>query len=168
MKDPTALPLFVYGSLRSGRDAHRRYCRKVLAIAPAQLWGHRSWLASGYPILSVPERAVLAEAGADPDRDAELAARLAVPSDWARRPMGDWQKISGELLLLAAPRRSLPPIDRYEDCRPAGSGPYRRVLTWVATAAGPAPAWVYCARQPRGGRADAVSLLRQKTVIAWS
>jgi len=121
----------------------------VLAITPALLWGRCRWLPSGHPILTLPERAVLAEASADPDRDATLAARLAVPADWDRRPLGDWREISGELLLLAEPGQSLPPIDRYEDCRPGGSGPYRRVLTWVASAAGPAPAWTYCARQRR-------------------
>lgn len=149
MPDAIALPLFVYGSLRSGQRAHRGYCRKVLAITPAQLWGRRRWLPSGYPILILPERAVLAAAGADPERDAQRSARLIAPADWARRPLGDWQQIDGELLLLDDPRRSLPPIDRYEDCHPGGSGPYRRVLTWVATAAGPAPAWTYCARQRR-------------------
>lgn len=147
--ETTALPLFVYGSLRSGQYAHRRYCRKVLAITPALLWGRRRWLSSGYPILILPERAVLAKASADPERDAQRSARLAVPPDWARRPRGDWQQIDGELLLLGEPRRSLPPIDRYEGCHPSGHGPYRRVLTWVATAAGPAPAWTYCARPGR-------------------
>lgn len=149
LTDASALPLFVYGSLRCGQRAHRRYCREALAITPATLWGRRRWLASGYPILELPERAVLAAASADPEGDAQLSARLVAPPDWARRPLGDWQKISGELLLLADPRRSLPPIDRYEDCLPSGRGPYRRVLTWVATEAAAALAWTYCARQPR-------------------
>lgn len=54
LPDAIALPLFVYGSLRSGQRAHRGYCRKVLAITPAQLWGRRRWLPSGYPILILP------------------------------------------------------------------------------------------------------------------
>lgn len=151
--DATALPLFVYGSLRCGQHAHRRHCRTLLAATAAGLWARHRWLPSGYPIITLPERAVLAVASADPRRDVELAARLAVPSDWTRRPMGDWQHIEGELLLLDHPRQSLPAIDRYEDCRPGGCGPYRRVLTWVATNAGTALAWTYCAHDRRRGRA---------------
>jgi len=148
---PPPLPLFVYGSLRCGHRAHRRYCRSLAAVIPATAWGRCRQLASGYPILHLPPRAILAAAGPSPERDAELAAQIAVPPAWDRRPPGDWRPIAGELLLLTDPGRALPAIDRYEGCHPGSRGPYRRVLTAVATAAGPRLAWAYCA----AGRAAA-------------
>lgn len=147
-----ALPLFVYGSLRRGQPAHRRYCGAVRWVQAAGLWGRLYLLPTGYPALEIPPRAVLGTATGDPQRDAERARALEIAPQ-IRRPPGDWQWICGELLLLPDPGRALPAIDRYEDFDPRRPGPYRRVLTWVSTAAGAAAAWVYCApRRPVLGR----------------
>lgn len=156
------LPLFVYGSLRRGQPAHRRYCRRAAAQA-AGVWGRLYLLPTGYPALEIPPRAVLGTASADPQRDAARARNLELPPP-VRRPRGDWQWICGDLLQLPDPKRSLPAIDRYEDFDPRRPGPYRRVLTLVYTATGAAAAWLYCApRRPADARRLAASSQRPAT-----
>ena len=142
----STLPLFVYGSLQYGHAAHRRYCRTLVALTPAGLSGRLYQLPAGYPAVEVPAPAILGTASGDPSYDAALATDGDIAKYRLRRPLGDWQWIHGELLLLAHPRRALPPLDRYEDFHPKRGGQYHRVLTQVQTPTATRLAWIYCTR----------------------
>jgi hypothetical protein len=113
----TALPLFIYGSLRDPRVRDQLLGpRPDLTTCPATLPGHvRLTVESfGYPFL-VPVRTL---------RDA------AVPAD---------AQVAGELLLGLLPADYVT-LDRYEDL---DDGLYLRGVVTVETAAGPADAFAY-------------------------
>lgn len=145
------LPLFVYGSLRRGQPAHRRFCGRATVIPEAGLWGRLYQLAAGYPALALPTGSILAQGSDDPPSDARLAGVAELFDPLSARPAGDWQWLRGQLLILPDPARSLPRIDRYEEFSPDRDGPYRRVLTAVRTGSGPRAAWIYCTPRPPAG-----------------
>ena len=50
------LRLFVYGTLKRGYWNHERFCRGVLSVEEAVVWGRLYELPSGIPVLRCPRR----------------------------------------------------------------------------------------------------------------
>lgn len=150
MKDnqPTVprISAFVYGTLKRGQRNHERYCQGAISIVPATVSGRLYALPAGYPALEVPEEHILAQGTADPLADAAAQASLATTMEWGvgvARPEGDWDLIHGQLIELADPMRSLPPIDRLEGFQPGGFSLYQRVLLPVLADGVTRGAWAY-------------------------
>jgi gamma-glutamylcyclotransferase (GGCT)/AIG2-like uncharacterized protein YtfP len=98
-------------------------------------------LRSGYPVLVVPEAAILAHGSADAMADAALQPAPVVE---APDPGGRWRDVAGELLTFDDPRERLPRIDELEDFHPGGASLYRRVLLPVrCESAAARTAWAY-------------------------
>ena len=113
--------LFVYGTLKRGQPAHRRYCGDAVFITSGAVRGRLHRHPDGYPVL------VLA------------------PSMLVTGP--DWQWIRGELFRLRDPARNLARIDAYEGVIAGTPGSYHRVRVAVR-AAGVRFAWIYAAASP--------------------
>jgi gamma-glutamylcyclotransferase (GGCT)/AIG2-like uncharacterized protein YtfP len=113
--------LFVYGTLKRGFTAHRRYCNDAIFVASAAVRGRLHLHPDGYPVLAL------------------APSMLAVGADWR------W--IEGEILRFRHPGRSLERIDAYEGVIRGLGGPYRRVRVPVR-AAGVRFAWAYAASSP--------------------
>lgn len=149
------LAIFVYGTLKSGQRNHDYFCGDAVDIRPATTHGRLYALPAGYPALVVPESHSLAHGTADPLADTATQARLAVTSSWDQRmvcPEGDWDQVHGELIELADPLRSLPPIDRLEGFHPGRSvSLYYRILLSVYVAGAPRTAWTYIMPGCAGG-----------------
>jgi len=143
------LKLFVYGTLKRGYWNHDRFCQGVLSVEEAVVTGHLYQFPSGIPILQVPDAHILAHGTSDPLADVatqrrfteKLAQHLALqPQD---APVGDWGRVSGELLTFSDPESRLPAIDRLEGFNPGGHCLYRRVLFPVLLERTLVPAWLY-------------------------
>lgn len=143
----SVITLFVYGTLKKGFPNHDRYCRNAIAIQPATVWG-RLYDLGAYPALEVPKTSILAHGTADPRADAATQARLNahMPQHAANTsPLGDWDRIHGELITLPDPAKNLPPIDRLEGFRPGLESFYLRELVWVCCLSAAQTAWLYTA-----------------------
>ena len=116
-----AQDLFVYGTLKRGFAAHRRYCGDAVFVAPGAVRGRLHLHPDGYPVLAL------------------------APSMLASGP--DWRWIQGEILRFRDPARTLARIDAYEGVVAGVSGPYRRLRVAVR-AAGVRFAWIYAAASP--------------------
>lgn len=68
------------------------------------------------------------------------------------RPASDWDLVHGQLIELADPLRSLPPIDRLEGFRPGRPSLYFRVLLSVQVDGATHMAWTYLMAECVGGR----------------
>ncbi len=142
------LRLFVYGTLKRGYWNHDRFCQGVLEIREAQVRG-RLYEGSGFPVLEVPDKDVLAHGTADPLADVATQARLSDRVGSYSQPVrnsataGAWGAVYGELLTFDDPESRLPAIDWLEGFRPGGRSLYRRVLVPVAVNAAQELAWVY-------------------------
>jgi len=145
----TPLRLFVYGTLKHGHSAHERLCAGALEVAPASVCGRLYLHPTGYPVLRVPARNVLAEATAD--AAADLAAQAA--ADPTAEPWAPgWPLVAGELLSFGNTAQRLAALDEYEGFVPDGSSLYRRVLVPIdapgiaaARPSGLVAAWTYVA-----------------------
>lgn len=82
--------------------------------------------------------------------DAEVQQRFECPE--FKRPAGDWDLISGELMGFEWPEQVLPPIDRLEGFRPGEPSLYQRVLVPVLSDGLCLPAWTYWMVEPRNGK----------------
>lgn len=146
--------LFVYGTLRSGTRAHRRYCPNAIDSRPATVRGRLYQLSAGYPALELPPGNVLAVGTVDPLADAR------VQSEWNQSGVahamtaleGDWDAVAGEVFSLPDPLRDLPPVDAFEEFLPGGPSLYERVLVWVEMGADRECAWLYRKAGPIEGR----------------
>lgn len=139
------ITLFVYGTLKKGFPNHDRYCRNAIAIHPATVWG-RLYDLGAYPALEVPETSILAHGTADPRADAATQARLNahMPQHAANTPpLGDWDRIHGELITLPNPAQNLPPIDYLEGFRPGRPSLYQRILVPIMGNFDTHVAWTY-------------------------
>jgi len=145
----TMLRLFVYGTLKRGFWNHDRFCQGVLDVQEAMVRGRLYEMASGIPVLQVPEVDILAHGTADPLADVATQARL---SDQVALSLkvtpenatpGDWGPVYGELLTFDDPESRLPAIDRLEGFHPGGSSLYRRVLVPVHARESVVLAWLY-------------------------
>jgi gamma-glutamylcyclotransferase (GGCT)/AIG2-like uncharacterized protein YtfP len=135
------LRLFVYGTLKRGGLNHERYCTGVRSIEGASVRGLVHLLPPGYPVLVVPEAAILAHGSADAVADAGLQPTLGTE---ATERGGPWRDVPGELLTFDDPEERLPRIDELEDFRPGGASLYRRVLVPVRCDSGVTlAAWAY-------------------------
>jgi gamma-glutamylcyclotransferase (GGCT)/AIG2-like uncharacterized protein YtfP len=135
------LRLFVYGTLKRGGLYHERYCTGVRSIEGASVRGHVRRLPCGYPVLVVPEEAILAHGSADAVVDADLHPPLGTE---AAEHGGHWSDVAGELLTFDDPETRLPRIDELEDFHPGGPSLYRRVLVPVRCDSGATlAAWAY-------------------------
>jgi gamma-glutamylcyclotransferase (GGCT)/AIG2-like uncharacterized protein YtfP len=144
------LRLFVYGTLKRGGLYHERYCTGVRSIDAASVRGLVHRLQCGYPVLVVPEAAILAEGSADAVADAGLRPPLGTE---AVERGGHWRDVAGELLTFDDPEERLPRIDELEDFHPGGPSLYRRVLVPVRCASGATlAAWAYVEGELARGR----------------
>lgn len=114
--------LFVYGTLKRGFTAHRRYCGDAVFVTSGAVLGRLHVHAHGYPVLVLP------------------------PSTLAASPQ--WRWIEGEILRFRHPRSSLARIDLYEGVIAGLPGLYQRVRVAVR-ATGVRFAWTYAAASPR-------------------
>jgi len=171
--EPALLRVFVYGTLKRGRRNHLAYCSGAAAIEPARIFGRLYHLPAGYPMLVVPDSAMLAIGSSQYAQDASrqhddqwppaCTKPMAADSDCKE---GEWEEIIGELLTFDDPATRLPALDRLEDFRPgeteAGNATsrtnatslYVRVLVRLTEPAG-LIAWTYVApngRLPPGAR----------------
>lgn len=144
------MSLFVYGTLKTGCCNHDRHCSIAIHTEKAWLWGRIYHLDrdEGYPMVEIPEQAVLARGTDRPGMDALLAY---APGSTAR-PAGDWDLIEGELMQFDHPARDLPLIDLLEDFSADGQGLYSRVLTTISTQTGPQTGWTYIREREHDGR----------------
>jgi hypothetical protein len=98
-------------------------------------------LAQGYPVLVVPEEAILARGTADAVAD---ACRQGTVAAKAEQDDPTWSDVPGELLTFDDPQKRLPRIDRLEGFHPGGESLYQRVLLPIRCANGlRAAAWAY-------------------------
>ena len=144
------MSLFVYGTLKTGCCNHVRHCSMAVHTEKAWLWGRIYHLNrdEGYPMVEIPEQAILARGTHKPEQDAMQAC---APGSTAR-PAGDWDLIEGELMQFDDPASDVPLIDLLEDFRADGQGLYSRVLTTISTETGPGTAWTYIREREHDGR----------------
>ena len=114
--------LFVYGTLKRGFPAHRRFCGNAVFVTRAAVRGRLHLHPHGYPVLALPPSALVASP--------------------------DWGWVEGEILRLRDPGRSLARIDAYEGVTAGVPGLYRRLRVPVR-AAGVGLAWTYAAASTR-------------------
>lgn len=110
--------LFVYGTLKRGFPAHRRFCGDAAFVTKAAVRGRLHLHPHGYPVLALPASALVASP--------------------------DWGWIEGEILRLRDSGRSLARIDAYEGVVAGVPGQYRRLRVPVR-ATGVRFAWTYAA-----------------------
>ena len=143
------LLIAAYGSLKKGFWNHERFCKGVLSVQPITIIGRLYQFSSGIPIIEVPEAHILAHGTADPLADVATQRRftekLAQHHDLLAQdaPVGDWGRVSGELLTFPDPESRLPAIDRLEGFNPVGPCLYHRVLIQVHVNNVLVPSWLY-------------------------
>ena len=128
MNAPAHLRLFVYGTLKRGGRFHRAFCDGVLSIELASLRGRIRMLPAGYPSLSVPRGAILAEGSADAVADVATQDRCTPRAFDAET---GWDEVRGELQTFDDPRLRLASIDVLEGFHPGKPSMYQRVLLTV-------------------------------------
>jgi len=147
---PHELRLFVYGTLKRGGRHHARLCAGAHAVEPATVWGRLYHLPAGFPALVFPRSRVLAHGSADPVADARRQSDCGHLA--GSRPIGDWDRVQGEILSFADPAAVLPPIDTLEAYRPGGHSLFQRVLVTARAGSTDCPVWLYCATRTLRGR----------------
>lgn len=143
--------LFAYGTLQRGGRYHARYAAGYRSCVAASIWGRMYELSLGYPMLVVPDAAVIAR-GTKPEAHEwqhHGVSEEAPSSGLLQRPQGDWQCIRGELFEFDDPQQRLAKLDELEGFQIPGPSLYDRVLLWVAVDAAPCVAWTYVAPQGR-------------------
>ena len=125
--------VFVYGTLKRGERNHDRFCRGVLQVEQATMWGRLYHLPVGYPMLVVPPPLILALGTGDYLADEQTELRLSRELETSPRTAdtsiaGDWLPIAGEILTFDDPATRFPKLDRLEQFVPGGKSFYDRVL----------------------------------------
>ncbi|MHB9036580.1 MAG: gamma-glutamylcyclotransferase family protein [Armatimonadota bacterium] len=133
--------ILTYGTLKRGYHNHDRFCKGVRSIEPAVVRGRLYEMASGIPMLRVPDEDILAHGTNDPIAD--VGTQDAFETDAYRCCDDNEDCVYGELMTFDDPITRLPLIDRLEGFRPDGSSLYRRVLVYVYSGAEAIPAWCY-------------------------
>lgn len=133
-------PLFVYGTLKRGFANYARHCTRAVRVEKACCWGRLYSLDAGYPAMEVPPDSVQAIGTLAYGIDGQNKGK---GLDF-EQPLGDWDKVQGELMYFAQPDEELPPIDALEDFQPnRQDNLYERVLVTVKTEEGLVNAWTY-------------------------
>lgn len=143
--------VFVYGTLKQSQPAHSRYCGGCLAMQPATVPGRLYLSHTGYPMLVVPQSAILAMGTADRAADLEVEQRAAQSAQDQAAGETDSdvsQLVQGELLSFDPDPRRLALLDAYEDFKPGERSLYHRVLVQAQVADGIVPAWTYVTPSP--------------------
>ncbi|MHB9038667.1 MAG: gamma-glutamylcyclotransferase family protein [Armatimonadota bacterium] len=138
------IAVFCYGTLKRGFLNFDRFCRGAASIEPAVVRGRLYEMASGIPVLRVPDENILAYGTNDPIADVAIQDRFEL--DTYKCPddhLGDC--VHGELMTFNDPETRLPSIDDLEGFCPGGLSLYRRVLVYVYCGAETIPAWCYVA-----------------------
>jgi gamma-glutamylcyclotransferase (GGCT)/AIG2-like uncharacterized protein YtfP len=148
--------VFVYGTLKRGCENHDMFCAGALSIKPATVLGRLFAHPAGFPLLKVPEHAVLAVGTTDPLHDArtqEAFRRKPLQSGTETGPRAPrefhWRRIRGELITFDDPTVRLPALDELEDFHPGQPSLYLRVLVAAQLEQHRStPAWTYVAAIP--------------------
>ena len=119
------LNLFVYGTLKRGQSNHERFCRGLISVQEATVWGRLYELPFGFPALVIPETEVRATGTTNYLTDAE-AGRYE-EAEVSETP-SSWDTVWGELLVFDDPEKRLPMLDDLEFFRPGEESFYKRVL----------------------------------------
>ena len=138
--------------MRRGYGNHKRFCQDAIKIEDAEVKGRTYRLGGkhGYPVLTVPEQAIIAKGtdnlGLDMYREHKASELMLAYSD---DNTDDWNVVRGELITLDRPWLSLPPIDTLEGFYPDYPNYclYKRVLVpvFLVSAGLYKPAWCYIA-----------------------
>ncbi len=138
--------LFAYGTLKKGYGNHKRFCRKVMQVIPARVWGRLYLLEASYPALELPEESILAH-GTDSLRvDADSMTwmdEIGRSLSNLPQPSGDWGWVYGEVLTFSATDATLSELDDLEGFVPGKGGLYTRVLGYVQTDTAIVSCWMY-------------------------
>ncbi len=149
---PAELPLFAYGTLKTGFKNHEHYCRGAKLSAHGRAWGRLYRLHPNVPTLEVPEATVLLRGSADYAKDLDALQELAEdppPFDWSSYRAGrGWRLIEGELLTFPDPMERIGILDAVEGFHPRTPEYYERILIPLQTGAADRPlgwtfAWTY-------------------------
>lgn len=143
--------MFVYGTLKKGCSNHDIFCNGAVSVEQAAARGRLYEHPTGFPILQVPQRDILAVGTIDPLADATTQANCEneFAVSWNKNNMTtsqqeEWSMIRGELLTFDDPESYLPAIDELEDFYPEQASVYCRVLLPVITGMNSfVPAWSY-------------------------
>ncbi len=148
--EPSALALFVYGTLKKGFPAHERFFEGDAKIEDAVVRGSLFALPAGYPALAVPSGDILAAGTANSLADAEKQCRTYLAR---REAPASYETIRGEIVRFDDPERVLPALDAFEGFEPEGESLYLRVLIPAWTSSGePSVVWAYIMGPPSGER----------------
>jgi gamma-glutamylcyclotransferase (GGCT)/AIG2-like uncharacterized protein YtfP len=140
--------LFVYGTLKCGYGNHDRFCKGVLQIEEAAVFGGLYDLPFGFPALVVPDETIRATGTTNPAQDITTQHRL--NEAFAASPQDSGSQAFGELLSFDDPEKWLPKLDHLEGFVPGEHSLYRRVLIPVETATRTVLAWAYAIEKPTG------------------
>jgi gamma-glutamylcyclotransferase (GGCT)/AIG2-like uncharacterized protein YtfP len=157
------LMIYVYGTLKHGFWNHDRYCKGVVEVTEGEVLGRLFELATGIPILEVPDNLVLAEGTRDPRGDARLQREaagesweglLSPPDEPSHTPEYGWGRVKGEIMHFNDPLLRLPPMDHLEGYKPGDACHCRRLLYPARSGGCLVPVWLYAgdaarARVPR-------------------
>jgi len=155
MTNKPQLKVFVYGTLKSGYQNHQRYCRGVVRVEKADLFGRLYDMGVGYPALELPPEAIIAEGTADHLADIQTQAEFAAKHESWRpivRPGGGWGLVRGEVLTFNYPAAQFAGMDHLEGFRPGSRSLYQRVLTIARWNGATAPVWSYVMEDFGGAR----------------
>ncbi len=138
------ITLFAYGTLKKGFSNHEEYCKDAIRIESAEVWGRLYVLPAGFPALEISKQSIILKGTDDPLFDAQMQSEISLSENNFQKPAGDWELISGELITLPNPLKTLKKIDLLEGFSERMPSFYRRVLVSARKKdATITPAWLY-------------------------
>ena len=151
MEDRTSplLRVFVYGTLKCDYANHQRYMKGYTSVRKALTFGRIYSGPHGFPVVTAPDRIILAKGTADPEADLATQRRFTRSASISIDPPRHGEKgvVSGELFEFDDPHRLIP-LDYLESFTPGTDSLYLRVLAAIFSQQGPVPAWMYIMPTP--------------------
>lgn len=144
---PSALRVFVYGTLKQGGRHHAAHCADALRIRTGCTRGRLVDLAAGYPTLHVPESSVLAIGTTDHAADASRGMHCTLPGAPSAAtfiaPQPPCALVRGEVIDFPDATAALRRLDALEEFTPDGISLYLRILLPVFVSDLLLPCWTY-------------------------
>lgn len=137
------IPIFVYGTLKTGFPNHFRFCQGVRKVKAAWLYGKMYDMGWGYPLLELPLERVLVQGTTNIPADSSLKIDRVDPE--IQQLDTSWPRIFGELMFFDDLPQRLAKLDFLEGFNGGQNSLYLRVLTsvWVEGDSQSHPAWCY-------------------------